>query len=64
MSLHDAASIGRRGGRKFVQITAEDIKLARKILRRWKQRAEGSGKQSAVHDVEHIMRVIDALTGK
>ena len=49
--------------RHAVSITAEDIKRAQEILRRWRQRAQVAKNDAALKAVEHVMRVLSALYG-
>jgi hypothetical protein len=46
-----------------MQLTDEDIKKAQEILRRWRVNAAAKGNEDAKKDVEHIMRVLNALYG-
>ncbi len=44
-----------------MSVTAEDIKRAQEILRRWHTMAVGKGNEEAQVDVKHIMRVLSQL---
>lgn len=46
-----------------MQLTDDDIKKAQEILRRWRINAGVKGNEGAKKDVEHIMRVLNALYG-
>ena len=42
-------------------VTAEDIKRAQEILRRWRETAIIKGNTEALADVKHLMRVLSQL---
>ncbi len=44
-----------------MSVTAEDIKRAQEILRRWHTTAVGKGNTEAMVDVKHLMRVLSQL---
>lgn len=45
----------------MAQITAADILRARDLLRKWREAAKRNGKDDAVKEIEHVMRVVSGL---